>query len=234
MNTEKRNFIHEMMNEAKAYCEKNLNENAVATFSMSERVEKENSDYYDTTTIVYAGQILETETKQYVSVSFYSRDTVYETCRKAVDYMTRIRAAVEEINKTFEQPKPVEQTPIVSIHKTGDEVDGVRVCVGDEDFVIALKDAENPDDEDNEFKWAEACEKFNLPTVKQAHLMAAYLDEIQAKLVEAGGEKLSDNWYWTKSEYTAYSAWFYSGAYGSVNVGKYSSFGVRPVLASNA
>lgn len=236
MNTEKRNFIHEMMNEAKAYCEKNLNENAVATFSMSERVEKENSDdNVTTTTIVYAGQILETETKQYVSVSFYSRDTVYETCRKAVDYMTRIRAAVEEINKTFEQPKPVEQTPIVSIHKTGDEVDGVRVCVGDEDFVIALKDAENPDDEHNEFEWAEACEKFNLPTVKQAHLMAAYLDEIQAKLVEAGGEKLSDNWYWTKSESNADYALLYDGTYGIViDDRKYYSYGVRPVLASNA
>lgn len=229
MNTEKRNFISEMMNEAKAYCEKNLNENAVATFSMSERVEKENSDYYDTTTIVYAGQILETETKQYVSVSFYSRDTVYETCKKAVDYMTRIRAAVEEINKTFEQPKPVEQTPIVSIHKTGDEVDGVRVCVGDEDFVIALHDAEC------EYEWQEAVDKFgdDMLTVKQAHIIGAYHDEIQEKLKEAGGDEL-DGWMWTRSEYSADAAWFYSSTYGNVYNGyKYSSSGVRPVRASN-
>lgn len=238
MNTEKRNFIHEMMNEAKAYFEKNLNKKAIATFSLSERAGNGETDYYGITTIVYGGPILETDAKESFSVSFLESDTSYETCKKALDYLLHIHNAVAAINEDMEQknePKPVGQTPIVSIHKTGDEVDGVRVCVGDEDFVIALKDAENPDDEDNEFEWAEACEKFNFPTVKQAHLMAAYLDEIQTKLVEAGGEKLSDNWYWTKSEYSSGIAWLHSGtsSYVDLNI-KYTSCGVRPVLASNA
>ena len=238
MNTEKRDFIHKMMNEAKAYCEQNLNEKAIATFSLSERAGNGETDYYGITTIVYGGPILETDAKECFSVSFLESDTSYETCRKALDYLLHIHNAVAAINedaKQEDESKPVEQTPIVSIHKTGDEVDGVRVCVGDEDFVIALKDAEDPDDEDNEFEWAEAYEKFNLPTVKQAHLIAAYIDEIQAKLVEAGGEKLSVNWYWTQSECSANTAWFYYGTSGYVDYyNKSYSYGVRPVLASNA
>jgi hypothetical protein len=244
MNTEKRDFIHKMMNEAKAYCEQNLNEKAIATFSLSERAGNGETDYYGITTIVYGGPILETDAKECFSVSFPESDTSYETCGKALDYLLHIHNAVAAINedaKQEDESKPVEQTPIVSIHKTGDEVDGVRVCVGDEDFVIALKDAEDQDDEDNEDQddednedeWAEAYEKFNLPTVKQAHLIAAYLDEIQAKLVEAGGEKLSDNW--SLAEYAANIAWFYYGTSGYVDYyNKSYSNGVRHVLASNA
>ena len=239
MNTEKRDFIHKMMNEAKAYCEQNLNEKAIATFSLSERAGNGETDYYGITTIVYGGPILETDAKECFSVSFLESDTSYETCRKALDYLLHIRNAVAAINedaKQEDESKPVEQTPIVSIHKTGDEVDGVRVCVGDEDFVIALKDAEDPDDEDedNEFEWAEAYEKFNLPTVKQAHIIGAYHDEIQEKLKEAGGDEL-EGWLWTRSEYDASSAWLYSGAYGYVDYHyKCNSYCVRPVLASNA
>jgi hypothetical protein len=233
MNTEKRDFIHKMMNEAKAYCEQNLNEKAIATFSLSERAGNGETDYYGITTIVYGGPILETDAKECFSVSFPESDTSYETCGKALDYLLHIHNAVAAINedaKQKDEPKPVEQTPIVSIHKTGDEVDGVRVCVGDEDFVIALHDAEG------EYEWQEAVDKFgdDMPTVKQAHIIGAYHDEIQEKLKEAGGDEL-DGWLWTRSEYDASSAWLYSGAYGTVYYNyKCNSYGVRPVLASNA
>lgn len=108
--------------------------------------------------------------------------------------------------------------------------DGVRVCVADEDFVIALHNAEGS------YTWFDAVDKFgkDLPTVKQAHIIGAYHDEIQEKLIEAGGDQL-DWWMWTRSEYNAYIAWLCNGNYGTVNgISKYYSGDVRPVRASIA
>ena len=108
------------------------------------------------------------------------------------------------------------------------DVDGIRIAVGDEDFVLLLHD------EDGEYEWQEACDKFNLPTVKQARIIAAYLPEIQQVLRDNGGDELGDKWYWTKSEYNAYYAWLYFGISGSVHTNnKYISYSVRAVLASN-
>lgn len=108
--------------------------------------------------------------------------------------------------------------------------DGVRVCVADEDFIIALHDAEGS------YTWFDAVDKFgeDLPTVKQAHIIGAYHDEIQEKLIEAGGDPL-DWWMWTRSVYYAYNAWLYDGNYGTVDyTSKYNSNAVRPVRASIA
>lgn len=108
--------------------------------------------------------------------------------------------------------------------------DGVRVCVADEDFVIALHDAKGF------YTWFDAIGKFgeDLPTMKQAHIIGAYHYEIQEKLKEAGGDPL-DWWMWTRSEYYAYIAWLYSGINGSVNSSnKFTSIAVRPVRASIA
>ena len=96
----------------------------------------------------------------------------------------------------------------------------------DERFEIALKDIDNG----REITWDEAM-KFKLPTKKQAAIICAYLDDINAKLKEAGGEPL-DKWYWTSSEYNANHAWFYNGCYGRLSYYiKYYTCGVRPVLA---
>lgn len=108
--------------------------------------------------------------------------------------------------------------------------DGVRVCVADEDFVIALHDAKGS------YTWFDAIDKFgeDLPTMKQAHIIGAYHDEIKEKLIEAGGDPLYW-WMWTRSEYDAYGAWFYNGCSGNVlNNNKYLSRVVRPVRASIA
>ena len=112
------------------------------------------------------------------------------------------------------------------------EIDGekfVQVHTIDEHFNIALHDA----GDGCEVTWDEAMQRFGevMPTKKQASIICAYLDEINAALVEADGDKL-DKWYWTSSEYSTYISWFYSGNYG----GLYNSYNsntrsVRPVLS---
>lgn len=103
---------------------------------------------------------------------------------------------------------------------------GVAVQTIDERFEIALKDI----DDGREMTWDDAM-KSKLPTKKQAAIICAYLDDINAKLKEAGGEPL-DKWYWTSSEYGADGAWLYTGNYGSLfTYGKLNASSVRPVLA---
>lgn len=126
-----------------------------------------------------------------------------------------------------QQEKPAETKDIVYIRKDEDGVPvGVAVQTADERFEIALKDI----DDGREMTWDDAM-KFKLPTKKQAAIICAYLDDINAKLKEAGGEPL-DKWYWTSSEYSAIYAWLYNGNYGRLISGnKYDTHSVRPVLA---
>lgn len=126
-----------------------------------------------------------------------------------------------------QQEKPAETKDIVYIRKDEDGAPvGVAVQTADERFEIALKDIDNG----REMTWDDAM-KFKLPTKKQAAIICAYLDDINAKLKEAGGEPL-DKWYWTSSEYSANSAWFYYGSTGRLfYISKYGTFSVRPVLA---
>ena len=126
-----------------------------------------------------------------------------------------------------QQEKPAETKDIVYIRKDEDGTPvGVAVQTADERFEIALKDIDNG----REMTWDDAL-KFKLPTKKQAAIICAYLDDINAKLKEASGEPL-DKWYWTSSEYGAYTAWFYTGSYGILyGNSKYGTRSVRPVLA---
>lgn len=104
--------------------------------------------------------------------------------------------------------------------------DGVRVAFGDEDFVIALHD-------ENHEKWDDAREKYQLPTLVQAHIIAAFIDRINETLKGCGGDSLEGGWYWIDAECTASYAWFYYGTGGTVlNFNKYYRNGVRPVHAS--
>lgn len=126
-----------------------------------------------------------------------------------------------------QQEKPAETKDIVYIRKDEDGAPvGVAVQTADERFEIALKDIDNG----REMTWDDAM-KFKLPTKKQAAIICAYLDDINAKLKEAGGEPL-DKWYWTSSEYNAGTAWLYNGYIG-ILYGTYKDYAssVRPVLA---
>lgn len=168
----------------------------------------------------------EFEVKERFECNLRTSESMAFNMAELVGFFTTVNAALTP------KPQPeikVETKTIAAPYIIETVENGVRVCVGDEDFIITLHDAEG------EYEWKEAVDKFGdqLPTVKQVHIIGAYHDEIQAKLKDAGGDEL-DGWLWTRSEYSAIYAWLYAGTRGSVYFdGKYCSYGVRPVLASN-
>ena len=102
-------------------------------------------------------------------------------------------------------------TAPVSIHyDENGNPDGVRVCALDEDFILALHD--EPCGLVNYSK----AKKFSLPTRKMVNLYSYYIHEIQAAMVEAGGEKLI-GWYWTSTPADE--------LFGAVNVSGQLGFG---------
>jgi hypothetical protein len=67
---------------------------------------------------------------------------------------------------------------------------------------------------------------------KQAHIIAAYKDEVDKLLEEVDGEPMNDNCFWSVSEHYSGCAWFYGGYGGSVIYDlKYIAYSVRPLLA---
>ena len=126
----------------------------------------------------------------------------------------------------------MELTEFIKIHFDADNnPDGVRVTLGDEDFIIALHDSFDG----KEKTWNKAMEALSkkgqtMFSKKQGYLIAAYTDEINAALKLAGGEPLS-GWYWTSTELSVTYAWimyFGSGFVYSYNKTS-NSFIARPV-----
>ena len=116
----------------------------------------------------------------------------------------------------------------VSIRYNEDgQPDGVRIRTLDEDFTIALHDAC-----DHDLNADEARALGQAMTLKQAHILCAYLDEVQQTLEDAGGDRL-DGWYVTSADYNAYNTWFFYSPYGCVNISSryFALFRSRPVLA---
>ena len=116
----------------------------------------------------------------------------------------------------------------VSIRYNEDgQPDGVRIRTLDEDFTIALHDAC-----DHDLNADEARALGQAMTLKQAHILCAYLDEVQQTLEDAGGDRL-DGWYVTCADYYATYTWVFNGSGGCVYI--YSRctgyFRSRPVLA---
>lgn len=104
---------------------------------------------------------------------------------------------------------------------------GVRIRTLDEDFTVALRDAV-----DKDLTAEEARSYGQLPNKKQANIICAYIDEIQATLREAGGEELN-GWYATCADFISYFTWYYYSDIGCVNYGtRYlTNFRARPILA---
>lgn len=139
-----------------------------------------------------------------------------------------IIAALAQKLTTAEKP-----SNMISAYTTPDgKFLGVRVCVGGEDFVIEphdLKDGE-------EMTWHEAMALLkevgkDTWNYRQICLTMAFKDEINALLKENGGDPL-DQWYWTCAEYSAYTAFFYYGGYGILDITyKNNTFSCRGLLA---
>lgn len=120
------------------------------------------------------------------------------------------------------------QTKPVSIRMDEDgKPVGIRIQTLDEDFTIALRDAC-----DHDLTADEARALGQAPTKKQANIICAYLDEIQAALKESGGDRL-DGWYVTCADYNASYAWCFGSISGCVAIDSRCSayFRSRPVLA---
>ena len=124
--------------------------------------------------------------------------------------------------------READTAPFVSIaEKDGQQ--WVRVRVGDEDFLIAAHDYE--EDGKDGFNWNKAC-RIGTFTKKQAHIVCAFLDEINGKLREIGGDELASS-YWSSTESNDGGAWYvyFSSGYISYYAYKCYSRSVRPVAA---
>lgn len=120
----------------------------------------------------------------------------------------------------------------VSIHYDEDgNPDGILIQTLDEAFILALHDEGEMD--------YEKAKAYELPTAKQAHIYGAYLDEINEALDEAGGDRLEEDWYWTKTPsacgaLSANPQLIFYGTGGPLNYDyRYSSYRVRVALAFN-
>ena len=107
---------------------------------------------------------------------------------------------------------------------------GVRVTIGDEDFVITPKDYRNG----KEMTWTEAMDALkadNLSTwnYRQICLTMAYCDEIDEMLEENGGYSL-DNVYWTSAEYLDNYSYVFNSYDGRLDDNrKRNTFSVRAI-----
>ena len=124
----------------------------------------------------------------------------------------------------------METTKVITSYFESGVFAGVRVTIGDEDFVIASKDFRNG----KEMEWQEAMDALkvdNLSTwdYRQICLTMAYCDEIDEMLEENGGDSL-DNLYWTCVEFSAYYSFLYIGCDGILgNDDKRYPYSVRPI-----
>lgn len=107
---------------------------------------------------------------------------------------------------------------------------GVRVNLGDEDFVIAPTDYQNG----KRMSWQEAMNNLKedgLSTFnyRQICLTMAFRKEINEILVGNGGDPL-DRYYWTCAEFSVDDSFYYNGYYGILADNyKYVAYSVRPI-----
>ena len=124
----------------------------------------------------------------------------------------------------------METTKIISPYFENGVFAGVRVTLGDEDFVIAKNDYQNG----NEMPWQEAMvalktDGLDTWNYRQICHTMAYRDEIDEMLEENGGDSL-DNWYWTCAEYSDYYSFFYGGCNGTLDINrKRNTCSIRPI-----
>lgn len=103
-----------------------------------------------------------------------------------------------------------------------------------------LQDAGEKDDDGDsqEYTWEEAMQiKFSqdnihVPNIRELSLLHLNIDDVNAGLSAAGGEKL-EGWYWSSTEYGNFGAWVLRMSDGARDWGSKngSNYYVRPVLA---
>lgn len=71
-----------------------------------------------------------------------------------------------------------------------------------------------------------------IPSMAQLHLILLNINEVNKALIEAGGEPMKDDWYWSSTKYNRYISWnvyFYNGT--SYYNQRYIPFSVRASIA---
>lgn len=122
--------------------------------------------------------------------------------------------------------------PVSILRDTDGKAVGVMVETLDERFALELNHLDNG----KEYTWNGAMGRLNELgkegfTKKQGLLIAAYSDEINATLREAGGDEL--DYEWAVGECNGRYAWLYYPTRGAlINNRKYDSSQVRALLAS--
>lgn len=107
---------------------------------------------------------------------------------------------------------------------------GVRVCIGDEDFVIEAKDYRGG----KSMPWQEAMDALKAEGLatwnyRQICLTMAYREEIDKVLISNGGDNL-DKKYLTSAEYTTYYIYIYDGHFNTTEVfHKNYRWSIRPI-----
>jgi len=104
----------------------------------------------------------------------------------------------------------------------------------------ALQDAGEKDDDGDsqEYTWEDAMkikfsqDNIHVPDIRELSLLHLNIDDVNAGLSAAGGEKL-EGYYWSSTEYDYYTAWLLrmSDGYRYGNGKNYDNGYVRPVLA---
>ncbi|MBR1785306.1 MAG: hypothetical protein IJ760_07735 [Bacteroidales bacterium] len=139
---------------------------------------------------------------------------------------------------------PTSGDAIITIYNGVEDIDGVRVQALGEDFVIGLHDLDNGKDNFTYDEAMKRLEELGKQTFnrKQAAIICIYLDQINEKLEEAGGEPFAEDWYTTNelyipkgssADYYATHSWYFNGAYGVLtgNTRYNTGFRSRPSLA---
>lgn len=156
--------------------------------------------------------------------------TKEEILEKANFDINKAKAMYEWLNsgETAKESTTTNQEAIIEVYHYG-KFDGVRVQTLGEDFIIGLHDL---DDGKSNFSYNDAMsslKEHNMTTFnrKQSLLVCFYLDEINDKLKEAGGEAFSDDWYTTNelyipkekrssADYYPSNCWCFNGAKGCI------------------
>lgn len=104
----------------------------------------------------------------------------------------------------------------------------------------ALQDAgeKDEDGDSQEYTWDEAMkikfsqDNIHVPDIRELSLLHLNIDDVNAGLSAAGGEKL-EGYYWSSTEYNSYVAWRLrmSDGFRGWNGKNYDYYYVRPVLA---
>ena len=75
-------------------------------------------------------------------------------------------------------------------------------------------------------------ENMAIPALGILNIMAHFKQELNKALAYVGGAELTDNWYWSSTEYNQNYAWIVNFSYGNTyNSYKYNAYAVRAVAA---